>query len=118
MEINNHKPNKHAPKKIKIARFDKLGLLALTIIKAEARINAAIIIANTKRFTILFTSILFLSQFKISKLSRVLPFTRVSSPFLREVGNSKVSEDNWTAFRPRCSSVRCLNGEKPLPSLR
>src|SRR5699024_11416839 len=101
MEISNHKPIKPAPKKIKIARFDKLGLLALTIIKAEARINAAIIIANTKRFTILLTSILFLSQFKISKMSRVLPFTRASSPFLREVVNFKVTEDNSHYIRHR-----------------
>src|SRR5699024_6325219 len=94
IEINNHKPIKPAPKKIKIARFYKLGLLALTIIKAEANIKAAIIIANTKRFTIVFILTLFLSQFINSRLSRVLPFTRVSSPFLREVGNSGVSADN------------------------
>src|SRR5699024_6849078 len=118
IEISSHKPINPAPKKINMLKFDKLELLALTIIIAEAKTSAAIIMAKTIRLTILLISTLFFSQFKISKLIRVRPLVIVSNPFLREVGNSNVSEVNRIAFTPIFSSVRCLRGEKPSLSLR
>src|SRR5699024_12741310 len=91
----------------------KPGRLALTIIIAEANTRAAMIIANTKRLTILLTSMLFFSQFKISKLILVRPLAIVSKPFLREIGRAHVSEATRNAFQPTFSSVMRLSDEKP-----